>query len=282
MLGLGVNAEDTTLPGIRDRGPIWTRNLSLSFGNGYRCLPCSIFSPDHRGQQCHRGVTFRFIGDEAIGFFGAMVGGGILLLSLLVALRYRSKFGARPWHACLPFAFVSPNAPDEWDARVFQAISILLLAVVPLVLLWICVGNAAKGTQCELDTDRWKSGGFFSLAMPLKPQGMFITIKKSDYENERDRLRRSNEADSMYAKAIDEEIRNLEDAKLDSKAVSPGQIRLVGDQAGKKFCIGKAVGGIEIFWWEAPLVAYVIPGMATALALVWFISLFLPIRLSRS
>ena len=115
----------------------------------------------------------------AIGYFGAIIGGGLFLLSSIALLLHAKRHGDH-WHSRIPTVWLENLKTNAWEAQVFQICVILIFVVVPIVGIIHCMTEAESGDICEYKTTNVYTGPTTTLAWPpTAKEGQQMRLRRS-------------------------------------------------------------------------------------------------------
>jgi hypothetical protein len=103
----------------------------------------------------------------AIGYFGAIIGGGLFLIASLVLYLHAYRHGDR-WHDRVPVVWLEGLNTNIWDGKAFQIIILILFLGLPVAGIILCIEEAETGDICELDTSHFYKGSETTLLWPPK------------------------------------------------------------------------------------------------------------------
>jgi hypothetical protein len=113
-----------------------------------------------------------------IGYFGAIVGGGLLLIASIPFLLHVHRHGDR-WHSRIPVIWLEGLDTAVWEGKVFQLCVLLLLVCAPAIGIVHCMQVAELGDICEQDTGNVYKGEDTNLfAAPVAKQGNQMRLRK--------------------------------------------------------------------------------------------------------
>jgi hypothetical protein len=101
----------------------------------------------------------------AIGYFGAMIGGVLLLLASFILSLYARRHGTA-WHARVPVLWLEGLDTLSWEGRVFQGFVLVIFLLVPALGIVKCIAEAESGDICELDENHFYRGSDTTLLWP--------------------------------------------------------------------------------------------------------------------
>jgi hypothetical protein len=114
----------------------------------------------------------------AIGYFGAIIGGGLFLLSSGALLLYARRYGDR-WHTRIPVVWLEGLDTSKCEAKIFQVCILLLFVTVPVVGIVACMVVAESGDICEQDTKNFYRGSETTLLWPpVAKEGKQIRLRR--------------------------------------------------------------------------------------------------------
>lgn len=115
----------------------------------------------------------------AIGYFGAIVGGGLFLFASLAFLLHARRHGDR-WHSRIPVVWLENLRTQAWEAQVFQICVILVFVAAPIAGIIHCMGEAESGDICEYKTNNRYTGAATTLAWPpVAKEGRQMRLRRS-------------------------------------------------------------------------------------------------------
>lgn len=118
-----------------------------------------------------------------IGYFGAIVGGGLLLIASVPFLLYVRRHGEQ-WHSRIPVVWLEGLETAAWEGKAFQICVLLLLVCAPAIGIIRCMQVAELGDICEQDTTNVYKGEETNLfAAPWAKQGNQIRLRKAGSGN---------------------------------------------------------------------------------------------------
>jgi hypothetical protein len=103
----------------------------------------------------------------AIGYFGAIIGGGLLLFASWALALHALRYGGS-WHDRIPVVWLEGLKTSAWEGMLFQAIVLVLFVGLPAVGISLCIAEAERGDICEQDTSRAYKGSDTTLLWPPK------------------------------------------------------------------------------------------------------------------
>lgn len=116
----------------------------------------------------------------ATGYFGAIIGGGLFLLSSSVFLLHARRHGEQ-WHSRIPVVLLEGLNTTAWEAKIYQAFIVLLFVGVPVAGTVRCMVEAESGDICEQDTANVYRGYETNLAWPPgSKQAKQMRLRRSD------------------------------------------------------------------------------------------------------
>jgi hypothetical protein len=101
----------------------------------------------------------------AIGYFGAIIGGGLLLLSSLVFLLHARRHGLQ-WQARILVVWLEGLDTQKWEAKVFQVGALVIFIALPVAGIVKCMIEAEAGDICEYSTTNFYKGEETTLLWP--------------------------------------------------------------------------------------------------------------------
>ena len=118
-----------------------------------------------------------------IGYFGAIVGGGLFLIASIPFLLHVRRHGER-WHSRIPVVWLEGLDTAAWEGKAFQLCVLLLLVCAPAVGIVRCMEVAEVGDICEQDTTNFYKGEETNLfAAPAAKQGKRMRLRKAGSGN---------------------------------------------------------------------------------------------------
>lgn len=117
----------------------------------------------------------------AVGYFGAIIGGGLLFLGSCILALHARRHGSH-WHSRLPVAWLEGLDTHAWEAKLYQMIILVIFMVLPLIGVVRCMEEAESGDICEENTSRVHVGRETTLLWPPSPQNdkNQIRLRKAD------------------------------------------------------------------------------------------------------
>jgi len=120
----------------------------------------------------------------AIGYFGAVVGGGLFLIASLVLLLHAYRYGDR-WHNRVPAVWLEGLDTGIWDGKMFQIIVLMLFLGIPTAGIILCIEEAEIGDICELGTTNFYKGTETTLLLPPRAEkGHQMRLRREGAGNE--------------------------------------------------------------------------------------------------
>ena len=120
----------------------------------------------------------------AIGYFGAIVGGGLFLIASFVLLLHACRHGDR-WHNRVPVVWLEGLDTGIWDGKVFQIIVLILFLGIPAAGIILCIEEAEIGDICELGTTNFYKGSETTLLSPPRAEkGHQMRLRREGAGNE--------------------------------------------------------------------------------------------------
>jgi len=120
----------------------------------------------------------------AIGYFGAIVGGGLFLIGSFALLLHSYRHGDR-WHNRVPVVWLEGLDTGVWDGKVFQVIVLALFLGLPAAGIVLCIGEAEIGDICELGTTNFYKGSETTLLLPPQAEkGHQMRLRREGAGNE--------------------------------------------------------------------------------------------------
>ena len=119
-----------------------------------------------------------------IGYFGAIVGGGLFLLASVPFLLHVRRHGER-WHSRIPVVWLEGLNTAAWEGKAFQICVMLLLVCVPAAGIARCMQVAELGDICEQNTANVYKGKETNLfAAPSSKQSNQMRLRKAGSGND--------------------------------------------------------------------------------------------------
>jgi hypothetical protein len=114
-----------------------------------------------------------------IGYFGVIIGGGLLFLASIPLLLHVSRHGNN-WHSRIPLVWLEGLDTSAWEGKLFQICVVLVLVVAPIVGLVSCYRVAESGDICEQDKKNFYVGNETNLFWaPVSKEGQQMRLRKS-------------------------------------------------------------------------------------------------------
>jgi hypothetical protein len=101
----------------------------------------------------------------AIGYFGAIIDGGLFLLASSALALHARRHGDR-WHARVPVVWLEGLKTSAWEAKLFQVVILVIFMALPVGGIIRCIEEAESGDICELDTKHFYKGSETMLLWP--------------------------------------------------------------------------------------------------------------------
>jgi hypothetical protein len=115
----------------------------------------------------------------AIGYFGAIIGGGLFLLSSSVLLLHARRYGDQ-WHSRIPVVWLEGLNTSAWEARFFQVCILVIFVAIPFAGIIRCMAEAESGDICEQDTKNFYKGSETTLLWPpVGKEGKQIRLRRA-------------------------------------------------------------------------------------------------------
>jgi hypothetical protein len=89
--------------------------------------------------------------EPGVAYFGAIIGGALLLLASLTLLLHIRRHG-QTWHARIPVVWLKGLATGSWEGQFFQICVLVIFIAVPVAGVLRCMEVAEAGDICEQDT----------------------------------------------------------------------------------------------------------------------------------
>ena len=86
--------------------------------------------------------------DPAVGYFGAIIGGALFFVASSALLLHTRRHGVR-WHDRVPVLWLDGLDTARWEGKVFQALTVIALVLLPMAGIAKCISEAEKGDICE-------------------------------------------------------------------------------------------------------------------------------------
>ncbi|MET4483480.1 hypothetical protein [Bradyrhizobium sp. F1.13.3] len=116
----------------------------------------------------------------AAGYFGAIIGGALFLLSSSIFLLHTRRHGDQ-WHSRIPVLLLEGLNTTAWEAKIYQACVVLLFIGVPLAGTALCMIAAESGDICEQDTTNVYLGKETTLLWaPVSKQEKQMRLRRAD------------------------------------------------------------------------------------------------------
>lgn len=117
--------------------------------------------------------------NPAIGYFGAIVGGGLFLVASIALLLHARRYGNQ-WHSRVPVIWLEGLDTAAWEAKVFQVCILLIFVVMPFAGIVRCMAEAESGDICEQDTTNFYNGSETTLLWaPTAKEGNQMRLRKA-------------------------------------------------------------------------------------------------------
>lgn len=114
-----------------------------------------------------------------IGYFGVIVGGGLLFLASVPLLLHVRRHGSN-WHSRIPVVWLEGLDTSVWEGKLFQICVVLLLVISPIVSLVSCYRVAEAGDICEQNRKNFYDGNETNLFWaPVSKDGQQMRLRKS-------------------------------------------------------------------------------------------------------
>src|SRR5882724_5065020 len=118
--------------------------------------------------------------NPAVGYFGAIVGGGLFLLASIAFLLHARRH-CDQWHSRIPVLWLQGLNTRAWEAKLFQASVLLIFVAVPAVGIVRCIAEAESGEICEQDTKNFYKGSETNLLWaPVAKEGKQMRLRRAE------------------------------------------------------------------------------------------------------
>lgn len=115
----------------------------------------------------------------AIGYFGAIIGGGLLLLAASTLTLHARRHGNR-WHSRIPVVWLEGLQTSAWEARLFQSAVLIIFVAGPVGGIIRCMDEAESGDICEQDARHFYKGLETTLFWPpVAREGNQMRLRKA-------------------------------------------------------------------------------------------------------
>jgi hypothetical protein len=115
----------------------------------------------------------------AIGYFGAIIGGGLFLLAS-GALALHARRHGEHWHARVPVVWLEGLDTGAWEAKLFQVVILVIFVALPVAGIIRCIAEAESGDICELDVKHFYKGSETTLLWPpVAQEGHQIRLRRA-------------------------------------------------------------------------------------------------------
>jgi hypothetical protein len=115
----------------------------------------------------------------AIGYFGAIVGGGLFLLASGALALHAWRHGDN-WHSRVPVVWLEGLNTGAWEGKFFQVCVVVVFLAIPVVAMLRCMAEAEAGDICEQDTKRFYKGSDTTLLWPpVSQEGKQIRLRRA-------------------------------------------------------------------------------------------------------
>ncbi len=101
----------------------------------------------------------------AVGYFGAIIGGGLFFLGT-GALALHAKRHGRHWHERIPLLWFDNMKTDSWEGQFYQMLMLITLLFLPAVAITRCIAEAEQGDICETGSALFYDGDKTLLIWP--------------------------------------------------------------------------------------------------------------------
>ena len=117
----------------------------------------------------------------AVGYFSAIIGGGLLLLGSCVLVLHARRHG-RHWHSRIPVVWLEALDTYAWEAKAYQVLILFIFLALPAAGVWRCMQEAESGDMCELDSKYVHLGSETTLLWPPLPHNAKnqMRLRKAD------------------------------------------------------------------------------------------------------
>jgi hypothetical protein len=120
----------------------------------------------------------------AIGYFGAIIGGGILFVASSALALHARRHGERSY-ARIPVVWLEGLNTYAWEAKLFQVCILLMFVALPAAGTIRCMYEAEKGDICEQDTNNFYKGSDTTLLWaPVAKSGNQMRLRKAGAGND--------------------------------------------------------------------------------------------------
>ncbi|POF30511.1 hypothetical protein [Roseibium marinum] len=118
---------------------------------------------------------------SAVGYFGAIIGSGLLLLSSAALWLYAKRHGTS-WHSRIPVVWLKGLNTSAREGKIFQFSVLIVFIVIPIVGILRSMEVAEAGDICELNTNTFYRGSETTLLWPpTAEQGEQMRLQKQDF-----------------------------------------------------------------------------------------------------
>ncbi|RWO70180.1 MAG: hypothetical protein EOS17_13975 [Mesorhizobium sp.] len=115
----------------------------------------------------------------ATGYFGAIVGGGLFVLSSSVFLLHARRHGDH-WHARIPVVWLDGLDTATREGKIFQICVLVIFVLVPVAGVMCCMAEAESGDICEQDTRYFYEGSETMLLWaPVAKEGNQMRLRQA-------------------------------------------------------------------------------------------------------
>jgi hypothetical protein len=120
----------------------------------------------------------------AIGYFGAIIGGGLFFLASSALALHARRHGSR-WHARVPVVWLEGLNSSAWEAKLFQVAILVIFVALPVAGIIRCMDEAESGDICEQDTKHFYKGSETTLLWPpVAKEGHQMRLRKAGADEE--------------------------------------------------------------------------------------------------
>lgn len=112
----------------------------------------------------------------AVGYFGAIIGGGLLLLGSCILSLHARRHGSH-WHSRVPVAWLEGLETHAWEAKLYQVLILVIFVALPVVGVFRCMQVAESGDICEQDTSHVYVGEETTLLWPPTAQNAMTQMR---------------------------------------------------------------------------------------------------------
>lgn len=105
----------------------------------------------------------------AVGYFGVIVGAGLLLLASCSLLLHALRHGDC-WHSRIPVVWLEGLDTSAWESKFYQGVVLLLFVALPAIGVLRCLSEAENGDICEHEASAVYLGKDTTLVWPPTPK----------------------------------------------------------------------------------------------------------------